>query len=368
MGKAMSHQGMNVKNLRRSNKSLILYLLNKQGDMSRKELALRTGLTPAAVTKLCAELIEGGYIRECGVADNKHGGRPEILLTLRLCERNVLAVNAERNRVTFSVCDMAGGLKCTSAINFTTDVDEVVRAAKSFLFESGERVQAIGVCIIGSPDDAEYRVWQCDDLAAKFTHEFGVTAVVDNNVRAFAEAELLYGDIRDSKSVLFFKWGPGVGSSIVANGRVFSGNDSGVAEIGHYIVRGDGQRCRCGRYGCLETEVSEEAILQMAKTKGLHMGLAELAVSDERAAMDVVDDRLSLIAPALLNTATILNANEVVLFGTMFSRERTRNKLAELIGGYYTGSAPLAISRLNDKRNHIGAVAICAEKLFFNAQ
>lgn len=363
----MTAKGMNVRNLRRSNKSLILYLLNDVGNMSRKELAARTGLTPAAVTKLCAELIDGEFIRECGMACKGKGGRPEILLTLRLGERNILAINAERNRITFSVCDMAGDLKKSSSIEFTDDVDRVIEVGKEFLASSGYDICAVGVCIIGSPGDHEYCVWNGDDLRGMFSEAFGVSAVVDNNVRAFAEAELLYGNIRQSTAVLFFKWGPGVGSSIVVNGKVFSGNDSGVTEIGHYIVRNGGQKCRCGRRGCLETEVSEEAILQAAREKGLSLSLAELAVSDDLAAKEIVEDKLQLVAPALLNTATILNANEVVLFGTMFSKSSTRDRLAELISGYYSGSAPLTISKLNDKRNYIGAAAICAEKLFFNA-
>ena len=99
----MAAKGMNVKNIREMNKGLILHLLNDYGDMSRKEIAKKTGLTPASVTKLCAELIGDGLIRENGKYDAIRSGRKEISITLRLQDKHVLGINGEKDRITFSV-------------------------------------------------------------------------------------------------------------------------------------------------------------------------------------------------------------------------------------------------------------------------
>ena len=333
-------QGMNVKNLKQRNKSLILYTLNDAGEISRKELAARTGLTPAAVTKLTAELIEDGYIRENGAVESEKSGRRERPLSLRLEDKYILGINAERDGITFCICDLAGRALKKKKTPLYEDIEDVLKVGKSFLEESA--------------------VWKGEGLDRRFEETFGVRTVIENNVRAFAEAELIFGDIRDHSSVLFFKWGPGVGSSIIANGRVFSGGEGNVAEIGHYIVKEGGRKCRCGRRGCLEAEASSDAIRE------------ELASCDEsdrkEALMRIVDEKLKLVAPALLNTATILNAQEVVLFGGMFENADAARRLNELIGGYFGGFKSAKVSPLNEKRDYIGAVAICAQRSFFNAE
>ncbi len=352
-------QGMNVKNLKQRNKSLILYTLNDAGEISRKELAARTGLTPAAVTKLTAELIEDGYIRENGAVESEKSGRRERPLSLRLEDKYILGINAERDGITFCICDLAGRALKKKKTPLYEDIEDVLKVGKSFLEESGLVVAAVGVCVIGSPTEG-FAVWKGEGLDRRFEETFGVRTVIENNVRAFAEAELIFGDIRDHSSVLFFKWGPGVGSSIIANGRVFSGGEGNVAEIGHYIVKEGGRKCRCGRRGCLEAEASSDAIRE------------ELASCDEsdrkEALMRIVDEKLKLVAPALLNTATILNAQEVVLFGGMFENADAARRLNELIGGYFGGFKSAKVSPLNEKRDYIGAVAICAQRSFFNAE
>lgn len=44
-----------------SNRSSILKLLNDCGAMSRKDIAIELGLTPATVTLICTELISAGF-------------------------------------------------------------------------------------------------------------------------------------------------------------------------------------------------------------------------------------------------------------------------------------------------------------------
>ena len=68
------------------------------------------------------------------------------------------------------------------------------------------------------------------------------------------------------ETILFFiKWGPGVGSAIVVDNKLYEGNQHNAAEIGHYIIEPDGLKCRCGRHGCLETRVSMFALCDRIK-------------------------------------------------------------------------------------------------------
>ncbi len=358
--------GMNVKNVRVRNKSLILHLINENGDMSRKTIAKKTGLTPAAVTKLTAELIEEGLISENGKYQADRSGRKEVSLTLRLEQHCVLGINAERDSITYSISDMAGNLKAIWVTDFTDDVDEVARRAASFFEENPADIDAIGVCVIGTRSK-DYSVWDAPKLIRLLENRFAKRVIVKNNVKAFALAQLLYGKVKNATSVLFLKWGPGVGSSIVTHGRVFSGGDNGITEIGHYIVKPNGAKCRCSRRGCLETEVAFDRIVEELEKGGLSLTHDELIGSDDERVKTVFEEKSTLVAMSLINTATILNANEIVLFGSVFERKGVDEMLKRHIKDLFENfdENTVSVSALNDKRNYIGTVAVCASELFF---
>lgn len=58
--------------------------------------------------------------------------------------------------------------------------------------------------------------------------------------------ELIYGLGRTEENLLLLKWGPGVGSAIIAQGRIYESRMYKSAEIGHVRVEKNGRLCRCG--------------------------------------------------------------------------------------------------------------------------
>ena len=364
-------KALNLQSVKNENRSLILYTLSKDGALSRKELAAKLGLTPAAVTKICAALIERGYIRECGEADaSGKTGRREILLSLCLDDKYCFGINAEKDGVTLSVSTLSGRLITKKRLPFISDVDRIIELSKDFLDENCQyrsKIAGAGVCIIGSLSEDDFGIWKDRHLQKKLESAFAMPVVIKNNVKAFAESEMLFGNTKSTGSMLFFKWGPGVGSAIIANGRVFSGNDSSAAEIGHYIVNPAGRRCRCGRYGCLETEVSEAAILSEIGTKET---LDETLKNCDNNIINILDHKIDMVALALANTATILNTDNIVLFGTMFNNEFVAAKLKRQCTRYNSKLSDdmIEVSALNGDVDYIGAAAVCAKKFFFESE
>lgn len=364
------NKGMNMQSVKNENRSLVLYLLNSCGSLSRKEIANRLELTPAAVTKICNELIERGLICESGETKPEgKSGRKEILLSLRLKDRLCFGINAEQNTITFSICGFDGSLLQKQDVPFTNDTDKVIAAARQFLMEQTTdiaRLNSCGICIIGSPEEDDFGVWKESGLQEKFSLALGMPVVIENNVKAFAEAELLYGNGKTDGASLLLKWGPGVGSAIITDGKVFSGNDSSVTEIGHYIVHPGGKKCRCGRYGCLETEVNEAAMME---TLGVDnkMALDEKLKNCDNKTVNEVLHKIDTVALALTNTATILNTQRVILYGSMFRHPLIAESMRRQYLRYNMSLSEdkLMLSSLNDKSTYIGTAAICARHMFF---
>lgn len=367
----MKQTGINIKSIKSNNESALLYLLNRENALSRKEIASRLALTPAAVTKISKRLIDEGCIKEIGMAEisEAKAGRREILLTLNTEEKLILGINAEVQAITLSVSDIGGRLIKKATLPFCEDVNKVIKQAKDFLkgFERRDEIIGIGVCVIGSPEMDDFGIWKDEALEQKFEAAFSLPCTARNNVKAFALSELIYGKPQNDESVLFLKWGYGIGSAVVANGKVFSGGDSSVTEIGHYIADPAGRHCRCGRYGCLETVASAEEIIKEA---GENLTVEELAASEDERIIHIIDQKIDLLALALTNTATILNAQNIVFFGAMFYNKNIAEKLKKQCLRYNSNlkSSMLRISTLNERSDYIGTTAAAAQKFFFEKQ
>ena len=56
-------------------------------------------------------------------------------------------------------------------------------------------------------------------------------------------------------------WGLGMG--MILNGRLYYGTSGYSGEFGHFPLLSNGQMCRCGKIGCLETGASGSALVRM---------------------------------------------------------------------------------------------------------
>ncbi len=360
--------GLNMRSVKNENRSSVLYLLQKNGSMSRKEIAERLGLTPAAVTKICNDLISCGILKETGEISKGGKGRKEILLSLNFGEKYVLGINAETTHITYSLSKLSGEVLSVTTSPFTDNIDAVLEKAEELLYDNfidNKRIFSAGICVVGSVSGKGYGLWNCQELCNKISSKYSVPVTAENNVRAFAQSEMLYSGGYGNESVLFFKWGPGIGSAIWADGKILSGNDKGIAEIGHYIVNPAGKKCRCGRYGCLETEAGEEALVALT-----NLPLKEIITSQSEDVINILDEKIDIVALALTNTATILNAKKIVLFGSVFSNETVVEKLKRQCIRYNGNlTADMIITaKLNEKIGYAGPAAICAKKFFFELQ
>ena len=213
--------------------------------------------------------------------------------------------------------------------------------------EAADKIRAISVTVPGIVDEADgvarqaYGIWK-DPVPVRQILEdaLALPVLVRNNVDAFAAAEIFFGAGRKYNSLLVIKWGPGVGSAVVIDGKVYEGRHGKTAELGHYIVKKDGKPCSCGKRGCLETVVSSRAI------DGL----------DEKALQEALD----LFARSIVNTMTLIAPHRVILSGSLFRSEKMRREIIAKCRQYdpSIGEDRILHTALSDREYTIGAVAV----------
>ena len=145
----------------------------------------------------------------------------------------------------------------------------------------------------------------------------------------------------------------GIGSGIVADGRLFFGQRGLSGEIGHCPVIADGPACGCGRSGCLETVASTMALARAAEQA---MAAGEASLLSECATIDAAAITQAALAGDALRMRrlagagehlgrgisyllNILNPEMVVLAGPLRRGRRDTARAAASVGGAPRDSA-----------------------------
>ena len=201
----------------------------------------------------------------------------------------------------------------------------------------------------------------------------GVPVYVTNDANAAALGESFAGAAKQYGSSIFVTLGTGVGGGIIIDGKLFEGNRSAGAEIGHMVIRMGGEKCTCGRKGCFEAYASATALIrqtQNAMRKAPESILWKLAPTPEevdgktafdglragdKTAEKVVNAYIGYLAEGLANLANIFRPEAIVLGGGVCAEGETllaplRRKMNRLVyaGTKYAPVLLLTASLGND--------------------
>ncbi len=149
------------------------------------------------------------------------------------------------------------------------DMAELVR---SLAQRAGVNVAAAGIGSPGTIDSANGVVvysnnikWENVPIAGEIAKRLGVPVFMTNDANAAALGESYAGAGKKYKTSVFVTLGTGVGGGIVLDGSLYEGGRSAGAEIGHMLIKLNGERCTCGRRGCLEAYASATALIKQTK-------------------------------------------------------------------------------------------------------
>src|SRR3954465_13975472 len=156
-----------------------------------------------------------------------------------------------------------------------TFIDELYDNLKVLIDKAGGvgRIKGIGVgapngnFYTGTVEYAPNLPWKgIIPLAKMIQDKFKLPVILTNDANAAAEGEMIYGAAKGMKDFIMITLGTGVGSGIVANGKLIYGHDGFAGELGHTIVIPDGRYHEgTGKYGSLESYASATGIVMTAK-------------------------------------------------------------------------------------------------------
>jgi predicted NBD/HSP70 family sugar kinase len=273
--------------IRRNNLELVLRHLSAVGTDSRAGIAARAGLTRATVSRLVAELIDLGLVRESGQDRAGRAGRPGTVLELG---DGVLAIGMEVNvdYLSVLVIDLAGRevMRERRVFDAAVGPDACLLALADLYRRTRRRLAArrnrpapvvagLTVAVPGLVDvttgvvaEAPNLRWHDVAVAEPLRRMLRLDTVpvhVGNDANLGAIAEYRAGGWAGTANLVYITGEVGIGGGIIVGGQPLLGTRGYGGEIGHMNVMPDGPLCGCGRRGCWEACIGLNALLQSAR-------------------------------------------------------------------------------------------------------
>ncbi len=379
--------------MRAINRSVILNTIKTNGPVARAEVARSTGLSPATVTAITAELIEEDLVYEKAAGDSS-GGRPPILLAINPLGAYVVGIKLMEDHAIGALTDLEANILQRHQIPLKDRSFEGAMQVMSKLVDTllglgavpRSKLIGVGVGLAGTVDfhkgilrKSPYFGWRDIPVRETLQTLVQVPVYIDNDVNTFTLAERWFGSGQGIKDFLTVTIGRGVGLGIVTNEQFVRGAGGGAGEFGHIVVDPSGPKCDCGKHGCLEALVSDPALLNAAKQARLNGTLTEeinsldqlvrLAEQQNQAAISILRQAGFIFGQSIANLINIFNPSRILVSGegvrngdVFFNAMRTA--IQETVVPELYSDLDLCIEPWGDDTWARGAASLVLQQLF----
>lgn len=301
----------------------------------------------------------------------------------------------------FGIVDRDGNVLFSGQIStkkhktIETFIDELYKELSELITQAGGvgRIKGIG---IGAPNGNYYTgniehaanlVWQgIIPLADMVEQKFKLPVTVTNDANAAAIGEMTYGAAKGMKDFIMITLGTGVGSGIVANGKLVYGHDGFAGELGHTIIIPDGRLHQgTGKKGSLESYASATGVTMTAiemlqkrkepsllrkvpKDKLNSKAVYDAAIEGDKIALEIFEFTGRILGIALANAVMFSSPEAIILFGGLTKSgelilKPTREHMEANLIKIFQNKVRILISHLKEAHAAIlGASALVWEK------
>lgn len=277
-----SATGGNARDMKSTNRLLMLRLLCTGGAAARTELAARTGLTKMTASNIIAELLAAGLVEEQHPGHSAGAGRRAGLLALAPGAPAVLGVFVGRRHCSVLAATLGAEVLAQQSAAYPDTLtpalllDLIAGLYVDVRTQYGGPLLGCGISAVGPlnadtgtllapPNFYGIRNLPLRELLAA---RLGLPCTLIHDASAGALAEQLYGAGRGLDHFLYLHLENGVGAGLVTNGALYDGEMGLAGEIGHMSINFNGPRCACGNRGCLELYANEAALADEVRRLG----------------------------------------------------------------------------------------------------
>jgi len=220
----------------------------------------------------------------------------------------VLAIDIGGTNTKLALIEPVGKVGEVTSIptDGTLSTDEylhsLLNAADKVIGDHKKVVDGVGIGIAGFIDPLHTKMtfnpniaW-LEDVPIKdyFSDRLGLPTNIEIDSNAAALAEAIHGNGKESRRLLVYTIGTGLGGGMIIDGSILRISNECLGDVGHVIVEPGGPQCAAGCKGCAEALVSAPALENFAD---------ELRKEENSAADKSTYDGIKLKTPEIIKAA-----------------------------------------------------------------
>lgn len=368
--------GTNLARAGDHNQRVTLHAVRLNGPVTRTDLALKTGLTPAAIANITNRLLKDRLILNAGRRRGARG-QPASKFVINPDSWFSIGLNVDRDHVTLVVLDFVGKVRARASreIHFAKPA-----AVRSFFQRSvgqllakahiaPDRLVGVGVAF---PDDiarahlpdqpADYAAWadvRVDDLIRDV---LGIPVFIENDAAAAAIGEMQFGFGHRYRSFFYLLLTAALGGGVVADGGYVRGANGRSGEIGW--LRG---RNAAGEENQLQNIVSLSSLYSRLADEGYRVatprGLTHLKPAAQLVVERWIHESTEALVDSFLAINCLINPEAILIGGRLPAPlvDQLANALNDRMAVYAVqipAIAPVARALTSDDAPAVGAAIL----------
>jgi predicted NBD/HSP70 family sugar kinase len=312
--------------IKRQNRRLILEALQRNGPLSRAELARAVGLTKSTVSSLIQELLDEQVLYE-GALQTAGLGRPGMSLEFHSERAMALGVELAVENTTLILLDLNNQTQgqwewVESPSTSLSERLHRLAAQVRVLVQGFELLLGVGLAVPGVIKQDRTLVyapnsgpgWRDEHPAEALEALLGLPVTLDNDANASAFGETFWGE--NHSPLLYIMLTTGLGTGLVVDGQVYRGRTGAAGELGHWLI---GQQRHHHPASIVESELSLRSAVNHYQT---HSGrsesfrrILERADGGDRFALETLEYLARQLGRFIANVAVTFDPAVVVLGG-----------------------------------------------------
>lgn len=267
-----------------ANAGEILSLIASGAAISRSALLAASGLSRVTVTQRLNALLGVGLVEET-LRTLPSGGRPTRVLGINETAGFMLVADIGETHIHLAAMNLAPDILAQSTIPFSIaegPATTLRRMKQEFDMLAAKARPSHGFLLgvsLSMPTPVDFKRgrvvgpsvlfgWDDFDIVDFLRGQYDAPVYVENDVNLMTIYEHRH-NFSHVDDLIFIKAGTGIGSGIIAGGKIFRGAQGAAGDIGHIQFNSaDAPLCRCGKLGCVEARAGGWAIARDLTEKG----------------------------------------------------------------------------------------------------
>ncbi len=380
-------------------KNVITYFIHN-GNSTITDLAQELNLSIPTTTKFVNEMCKTKILNEFGKLETNEGRRPN-LYGLNPTSGYFLGVDINEFSVNIGMMNFKGDMEELkmkipySIDNTMSSLDELCGLITNSIQESevdANKIINININFSGrvNPETGYcYSIFNFSEspLTKIISDKINMHVSIDNDSRSMAYGEYIKGCVKGEKDVLFINISWGLGMGMILDGKLYKGKSGFSGELGHVHTFDNEILCKCGKKGCLETEVSGQALCRIVNE---HIKAGESSIlskkhSEEKPytleeiidatnhedllCIDIVEKMGQKLGESLAGLINIFNPELVVIGGILsltgdYLLQPIKTSVRKYTLNIVNKDTSIVLSKLKEKAGITGACMLARTHIF----